>query len=267
VGTIREVLGSTDPLAAAGDGVSFAAEDLTPGRLPAEASLFQAPDPDRLALIAHELRGPLAALGISVDLLLHDLEGLDHAEVRAILRVMARRVLWLQGLLENLLLTPSLRQGRLTLRPEPVNLVELCRDTGQLVEPLLAQRRQCLLVRWQGAPVTVWTDRRRLGQVLLNLLLNAHQHGPAETAITVTVSTHGPRFRIAVADQGPGLQGVPAARLFEPYFRAPGAASGGLGLGLAVVKAVAEAAGGAVGAENGPSGGACFWIELPIRLG
>src|SRR5205085_7853045 len=112
----------------------------------------------------------------------------------------------------------------------------------------------------------VLADSRRLGQVLINLILNASKFGAANTSIDVTVSVRGNAVRVAVADRGPGVAPEQAQRLFEPYYRAPataGSGKDGVGLGLSIVKSIIEAHGGLVGVESRRGGGARFWFSVP----
>jgi signal transduction histidine kinase len=112
----------------------------------------------------------------------------------------------------------------------------------------------------------VVADSRRLGQVLINLILNASKFGDASTSIDVTVSVRPDAVHVAVADRGPGVSAGEAQRLFEPYYRAPataGSGKDGVGLGLSIVKSIVEAHGGLVGVESRRGGGARFWFTIP----
>src|SRR5437762_8221994 len=130
-----------------------------------------------LATVAHELRGPLTALATSSELLAEDFLDLDPAQVKAMLEAMHRRTLWLQGLVENLLCAATIREGRLTLYRQSLSLSDLLTDVDAVVGPLLAQRGQRLRVRLLSGLPEVLGDSRRLGQVLVNLILNASKFG------------------------------------------------------------------------------------------
>jgi two-component system sensor histidine kinase KdpD len=218
-----------------------------------------------LATVAHELRGPLTALATSSELLAEDYLHLDPQQVKGMLAAMHRRTLWLQGLVENLLCAATIREGRLQLYRQSLSMSDLLADVQAVIEPLLAQRGQRLRVRLPQRLPEVLADSRRLGQVLVNLILNASKFGAANTSIDVTVSVRGNVVRVAVADRGPGVPPEQALRLFEPYYRAPATASSGkdgVGLGLSIVKSIVEAHAGSVGVESRRGGGARFWFEL-----
>jgi K+-sensing histidine kinase KdpD len=219
-----------------------------------------------LATVAHELRGPLTALATSSELLAEDFMHLDPEQVKSMLGAMHRRTLWLQGLVENLLCAATIREGRLQLYRQSLSMSDLIEDVHAVVDPLLAQRGQRLRVRMSQRLPEVLADSRRLGQVLVNLILNASKFGAANTAIDVTVSVRNGAVRVAVADRGPGVPAEQAQRLFEPYYRAPATAHSGkdgVGLGLSIVKSIVEAHQGHVGVETRRGGGARFWFSLP----
>ncbi len=225
-------------------------------------------EPDWLSALAHELRGPLAALTTSAELLLRDLEVLEREQLATMLAGMQRRALWLQDLVENLLCAASIRGERLRLVLQPINLLELARDVADVAEPLLRQRSQRLRLRSLGHSPTVSADHRRIGQVLMNLITNASKYAGHGTPIDVTLHARRGRVCVSVADRGPGFTEERPEILFEPFYRGAGtdrAGAPGLGLGLAIVRGVVEAHGGRVGAERRRGGGARFWFELETR--
>ena len=220
-----------------------------------------------LATVAHELRGPLTALATSSEMLAEDFQHLDPEQLKGMLSAIHRRTLWLQGLVENLLCAATIREGRLQLYRQSLSVSDLLADVHAVVGPLLAQRGQRLRVRVPQRLPEVLADSRRLGQVLINLILNASKFGPANTSIDVTVSVRDALIRVSVADRGPGVPEEQAVRLFEPYYRAAataGSGKDGVGLGLSIVKSIVEAHAGHVGVESRAGGGARFWFELPV---
>jgi two-component system sensor histidine kinase KdpD len=219
-----------------------------------------------LATVAHELRGPLTALATSSELLAEDFSHLDPEQVKNMLGAMHRRALWLQGLVENLLCAATIREGRLQLNRQSLELADVVEEVEAVVGPLLEQRGQHLRVRIASEVPEVLADSRRLGQVLINLILNASKFGAPNTSIDLTISMQDGAVRVAVADRGPGVPPDQAQRLFEPYYRSPATAGGGkdgVGLGLSIVKSIVEAHAGEVGVESRRGGGARFWFSLP----
>ncbi len=219
--------------------------------------------PDLLAMVAHDLRAPLAVVATASELLAEDADHLDRAQIRRMAGAIRRGALWTQALVENLLCAATIREGRLRLQPASLDVLALALEVREIVEPLLGQKGLRLEVAVRGEPAEVRADGRRVGQVLVNLLANAIKFAEQATAIVVTVAGGPDGVRVAVADRGPGFPSESAARLFEPFYRAEPAAGDGVGLGLAIVRWLVEAHGGRVGAEARRGGGACIWFELP----
>jgi signal transduction histidine kinase len=180
-----------------------------------------------------------------------------------------RRTLWLQGLVENLLAAATIREGRLQLHRQPIRLGEVMAEVKAVVDPLLSQRGQRIRLRGGHVAPAVSADSRRIGQVLVNLILNASKFSKPGSPIDITVSRLGDRVRVCVADRGPGVAPDQVQRLFEPYYRSAATADNvkdGVGLGLSIVKSIVQAHGGAVGVESRRGGGARFWFELPSDI-
>jgi len=159
----------------------------------------------------------------------------------------------------------TIREGRLQLYLRTRSLLDVIADVEAGVEPLREQPGKRLRIRATRHIPDVSADGRRLGQVLVNLILNASKFGPANTAIDLTMSLRQRMLHVAVADRGPGVAADQAQRLFEPYYRAPATAAAGkdgVGLGLSIVKSIVEAHGGQVGVESRRGGGARFWFSL-----
>jgi signal transduction histidine kinase len=229
----------------------------------AQTSAQLAPELTVLATVAHELRGPLTALATSSELLAEDFAHLDHEQIKSMLGAIHRRTLWLQGLVENLLCAATIREGRLHLYRQSLSLTDLLTDVDAVVGPILAQRGQRVRIRLANHLPEVLADSRRLGQVLINLILNASKFGAPNTPIDVTITKRNGAVRVSVADRGPGVSAAQAQRLFEPYYRVPGSGVDGVGLGLSIVKSIVEAHGGLVGVDSRRGGGARFWFSVP----
>ena len=116
-------------------------------------------------------------------------------------------------------------------------------------------------------PVAVEGDASRLRQVVDNLLANATRHTPVGTPVDVRLGSDGRAAVLEVQDHGPGVAAEDQARIFEPFHRADvsrARATGGVGLGLAIVAAITRAHGGTVGVHSNGTGGATFWVRLPL---
>ncbi|SRR5579884_277464 len=223
--------------------------------------------PDLLATVAHDLRAPLTTLAAATDLLATDLDALDVEDLRRIVNTIHRGTRALQGLIDNLLCAATIKSGRLPMRREALSLLSVVNDVEPIINPLLLHKAQSLHLESSAVVPPVLADRRRLGQVLVNLLGNASKFGPPSQPIDLMMAVRDEYVRVSVADRGPGIPPGRVEELFEPFARgqAAEAETEGVGLGLAIVRAIILAHGGQVGASNRPGGGACFWIELPAE--
>jgi K+-sensing histidine kinase KdpD len=194
--------------------------------------------PTLLAAVAQELRAPLTALATGSEVLTADYERFDAGQVRELVWTIHRGTIWLQELVENLLCASTVQPGRLQIRPQPADLLDIVTEAESVLAPVLRQKVQVLRVSVRGAP-RLEADPRRLVQALVNLLLNASKFTEPGDPIDLLVRSRRGHVRVIVADRGPGLPPGRAAALFEPYYRAApmaGVGQAGVGLGLAIVR-------------------------------
>ncbi len=218
-----------------------------------------------LSIASHELRTPVSALQLQLQLLhrasrraVDDLPRMLDQKVQALER-QTRRI----ALLVNELLDVSrMRLGRLELRREPLDLGEVARETAAQLEAEVARSGSALLVDVRG-PVTGRWDRMRMEQVLVNLIANAAKFGEGKP-ITIGVDADPVRARLRVSDAGIGIAEEHQVRVFDRFERAVAAQHfGGLGLGLYIAKQIVEAHGGEIRVASAPGLGATFTVEVP----
>ncbi|MSQ43359.1 MAG: HAMP domain-containing protein [Chloroflexi bacterium] len=235
--------------------------------------------------VAHEIRTPMSSLVAIVEVMTDDLGRMPEVEVRANIGRVARAVVRLNTLVENVLDAGSLRAGRFSVRMGKVDLDDVIDQALATVSPLFEEKGQVSRVVVSDAPggssrdttmatghfPLVWGDERRLGQVFANLLSNASKYGPAGDTITIRlareeagVSGRSSTVRVSVSDNGPGIPLPEQADVFERHFRASSAvlAAPGTGLGLAITRAIIEAHGGQVGIESDHGRGTTVWVTL-----
>ena len=165
-------------------------------------------------------------------------------------------------MVEDLLLLAWLDQDR-PLEQGPIDLAELAADA---VADARASDGGREITLEASTAVPVMGDEARLRQVAANLLANAIVHTPPGTPVAVRARTEGSDAVLEVADNGPGLTPEQAQRAFEPFYRSDPSrdrATGGAGLGLAIVAAIASAHGGRVEVTDTPGGGATFRLFIP----
>jgi two-component system CheB/CheR fusion protein len=220
-----------------------------------------------IAVLSHELRNPLAAIRLS----LHVLDNLDARSEEAIAsrQIIDRQVGQLVHLVDDLLDVSRVTQNKIQLQRQRLDLNDLVRATIEDNRAHLEQGGVRIDATLASAPIYVNADGVRISQVLTNLLANAVNFTPRGGKVTVTLSS-GPDGAavLSVTDTGSGIDPALLPRLFEPFMQAGRLASrssGGLGLGLALVKGLVELHGGSVSARSaGRDKGAEFVVRLPL---
>jgi two-component system, OmpR family, sensor kinase len=211
-----------------------------------------------IATASHELRTPIFSLGGFVELL--EDEELDPETRQRFLEQVKDQVERLRKLSVDLLDLSRLEAGSLELRPEHVDLRELTRSVSDEFEPTLAQHDSHMEVRLPQRRVEAVCDPVRVAQIMRILIDNAVTHTPPGTRITVTAGRDNGRVRLAVRDNGDGIDARAMSRIFEPFYTADDAQ--GSGLGLAIASELAERMHGNLTARSS-SGDTVFTLEIP----
>jgi PAS domain S-box-containing protein len=219
-----------------------------------------------LAMLAHELRNPLAPISAAADLL--KIGRLDENRVRQSSAIIGRQVRHMTSLVDDLLDVSRVTRGLVTLARAPVAASTIVDEAVEQARPLFEARRQRLSVRLAAPDATVLGDKARLVQVLGNLLNNASRYTPEERGIEVEARTSGAGLVLTVRDEGIGMDPGLAPRVFDLFTQAKRSSDrsqGGLGLGLALVKNLAELHGGSVVCDSpGLGQGSTFTVTLPL---
>jgi signal transduction histidine kinase len=217
---------------------------------------------DELAEAAHELKTPIA---VALALCASATESQDATAMRHALGRIAANVRALREQLDVLLDGERLRSES-ALRLEAVDLASLVRECTARFGVVAARRRVSVVVDAPSALDTV-ADRDRVGIAVRNLIANAVRHAQEGGRVRLRLlAVDDGSARIEVADDGPGVPAAMRDAVFERYRRFDrGAARGGSGLGLTIVRDVALAHGGDVTVGTAPEGGALFTLRLPLR--
>lgn len=217
---------------------------------------------DFLNTAAHELATPLTPLRLQM----HMLKEATHDKREAALAVMDRNVERLGQLVGDLLDGARLQSNHISLERVDADLVNLARQSVE-GQRAVAQAKHIRLDIQEKGPVMVHVDRRRMAQVLDNLLTNAVKFSPANAVVLVRVGQNASGPFVSVRDEGIGFTAQAGERLFQPFSRVHDTQKHnqpGTGLGLYICKGLVEAHGGRIRAESpGPEKGATFTVELP----
>jgi signal transduction histidine kinase len=166
----------------------------------------------------------------------------------------------------DLLDLARLQSGRVKLSVRQIDLAEVAAEAIATIRPLCDEKGQTVRLVAPKRSLAVHADRQRLGQVLLNLLSNAHKYTPAGGEITVRLRRRGPEAVVAVEDNGPGISLEEQERIFERFYRPENGstqANVGTGLGLPIAKALIELHGGRIWLQSEPGQGSAFFVAVP----
>lgn len=221
-----------------------------------------------LAILAHELRNPMAPLrsGLEVLRLAAERQGaaVNPADVR---KMMERQVEHLVRLIDDLLEVSRINTGKIELRRTRIDFGEIIRNAVETSQPNIRAANHELSVTTPEFPILVEVDLARMTQVLMNLLNNAAKFTPPGGRITITASLEKDGVRVSVRDTGIGVAPEMLPRIFEMFMQAPNLLDrghGGLGVGLGLARALTELHGGRIEAfSEGPGAGSEFVLTLP----
>jgi len=213
------------------------------------------------AKLAHEVRSPISAIGLNVEMLediVAKCPGPLVGEAGELLRGIRGEVRRLAGLTDEYLTFARLPRGR----PEEDSLNEMLEELVAFVRPEAARRGVALGEELDALIPLFSFDRDLLRRAVLNLVKNGMEATPPGGRVRVSTRLDGGWVEVAVGDTGGGIEARHAAHLFEPFFTTK---AGGTGLGLTISRQVAEEHGGTLAWANAPDGGARFTLRLPLK--
>jgi signal transduction histidine kinase len=218
---------------------------------------------DFVAMVSHELRTPLTSIAGFADTLVDSWKDLPEEEVDEFLGIINRQSVYLGDLVEDVLVIPRLEADRLRFHPELFDLGELIDDVAKMVFPN-GGKKSSLVSLPDG--VRVKADRRRVQQVIRNLMENARKYGGDQ--IMVEGFVMGDQYLIVISDNGPGVPDDETQRVFDNFeqlSKGDTREATGIGLGLPIARRLARAMGGEVWYERRFPTGARFCYSLPLR--
>ncbi len=212
-----------------------------------------------LRILSHDLRTPLAVVSAGAQLIQQYPAATEMASGSAgRIAAAARRM---SAMIQDLVESARLEAGRIELRLQGVDLPGLVRQSLEDHGDALDVER--IRIEAPNGPITAVVDPDSIIRALLNLVTNALKYSTPPSPVTIRVTACDGEARVEVIDQGAGMSPEDQKRLFEPYYRAPRAAAGGLGLGLYIVKRLIEAHGGRVWIESELGRGTCAGFAVP----
>jgi PAS domain S-box-containing protein len=219
-----------------------------------------------LALLAHELRNPLAPLESGIQLLA--LAANDGSVIQRAREMMERQLRHMVRLIDDLLDISRVATGKMELRRTRVSLEDIVHSAIETAEPVITAAGHELTVSLPADPVHLLADLTRMAQVISNLLINSAKYTPEPGRIAIIGQVRDHQVSIAVTDTGIGVPREALTtifRMFSQVDRSIERSTGGLGIGLALVKGLVELHGGTVSADSaGPNQGSTFTVNLPL---
>ena len=219
-----------------------------------------------LAMLAHELRNPLAPITMAAGILSRP--GVNQTILREMSAIVVRQADHMTSLIDDLLDVSRINKGLVTLGREALDLKDVVASAVEQVRPLMEKHNHDFSMQVTGEALRVEGDRVRLVQVFSNILTNAAKYTPAGGKIALEVAVAYRQARVVVRDNGVGMSESLLPHIFDIFTQAertPDRTQGGLGLGLALVKNLIDLLGGSVTARSdGPGRGSEFTVLLPL---
>jgi hypothetical protein len=221
-----------------------------------------------IAMLAHELRNPLAPIRNAVTLM--GRKGLKDPLLESMRQTIDRQSVQLTRLLDELLDVNRIARGQFTIERQPVDFREVVARAVEASQPLIDSRHHRIELALPDRPLAVLGDSVRLIQVVVNLLNNAAKYTPERGLIQLGMIVHGAEIELKVKDNGRGIAPAMLEEVFDLFVQidpASNSALGGLGVGLALVRRVVELHGGSIQARSeGQGQGAEFVVRLPLSI-
>lgn len=217
---------------------------------------------DVLGIVSHDLRNPLHTIIMCTDLLLE--QEFPPEERRKQLQTVGRSARAMNRLIQDLLDVSRSESGRLSIEPSPEPPAEILEEACESMRALAERRSIRMSCHAEDGVPSIQADRRRVLQVLSNLIGNAVKFTSEGGIVGMSVERGPEGALFSVFDNGPGIEPADVPRLFEPHWQAKGTAHLGAGLGLAIARGIVEAHGGRIWVDSEPGKGTRFQFNVPL---
>ncbi len=222
---------------------------------------------DFVATVSHELRTPLTSIKGALGLLQAQLQSAQPRGTERLIQIAASNSDRLVSLVNDILDMEKLNAGSMSHDAKKENLSQILSLASEQVETYASQWRVALEVVEPDVDQSVWTDKKRIMQVLTNLLSNACKFAHTDTTVRVTAEALPTCMKISVSNFGPGIPEEFRSKIFQPFSQADNSDTrhrGGTGLGLNISRQMIEAMGGTIGFESAPGKETVFWFTCPL---
>ena len=215
-----------------------------------------------LAVVSHDLRGPVSTIQLTAELLART-DG-ARPELRRPLEMILRSSAQLRQLIDDLLQAATIEAGRFTVNAEPHEVAPIVVPALELLEARAAERSIRLERELEADLPTIQCDERRIVQVLSNLIGNAIKFSRKDGLVRLHVTAEACEVRFTISDDGPGIPPDELPHLFDRYWKGPSAHERGTGLGLYIAKGIVEAHGGRIWVTSALDAGSTFSFTIPV---
>jgi len=214
--------------------------------------------------LVHELKTPITPVLAASELLLEEVKD---ERILGLVQSIDRSASNLNQRIDELLDLARGELDMLKLQPESVDPIQLLQEIGYEMIPVTLRNKQSLILELPPSLPAIWVDRKRIQQVVLNILSNASKFTPAGGGITLRAREEGANLIVEVQDTGPGISKKDQERLFDPYHRLEGDRErlSGLGLGLALARSLVELHGGQIWVKSKKGEGSTFGFSVPFE--
>ena len=218
---------------------------------------------DMMATVAHEFRAPLTSLRMAVHLCIEEVVGPITEKQADLLHAARGECERLESMIDDLLDLSRLESGRAALSIGPAPILDVIEPAVEIAQPQAEARG--IKIEMDVPPILddAMIDHQRLTNVFRNLIDNAVRFTPNGGKVTIRARTEADMLRVAITDQGPGIDPKYHPRLFDKFFRIPGVETQGAGLGLSIAREIVRSHGGEIGVTSEPGKGSTFWFTVP----
>ena len=219
-----------------------------------------------LRTISHDLRTPLTTISGNADNLLRNAGNFDEETKRQIYTDLYDDSMWLTNLVENLLYSTRIEEGRMTLKTSPELISEIVEEAMRHIQPKV--KMHSVTAVWEDDLLLVRADAKLIVQVITNLVDNALKYTPENTSVSLSVAKQGGMAEINIADTGHGISDTEKQKIFDKFYCGEHKIADNLrslGVGLYLCKAIVEAHGGTIRVTDNHPQGAVFSFTLPLE--